>query len=170
MKEPAVARPTPKPYPTTLTCRLRQLGFSLTELMFAVAIVGILASIALPSYRSHFIRSSRAEAKAILLETAQFLERNYTLNSCYHRTDAACATTTANVTLPYAQSPRTGTAKYNITVSYSTTSPCTLGNCFTLSAAPTGTMANDACGTLTLTNAGIRGQASGQTVDYCWQR
>jgi type IV pilus assembly protein PilE len=165
-----VARPTPKRYPTTLTRQLRQSGFTLTELMIAVAIVGILATIALPSYRSYFSRSGRAEAKGILLETAQFLERNYTLNSCYHRTDAACTTSTANVTLPYAQSPKTGTKKYDITVSYSTTSPCTLGNCFTLSAAPTGTMVNDACGTLTLTNAGIRGQASGQTVDDCWQR
>jgi len=140
--------------------------------MITVAIVAILAAVAYPSYVDQVRRANRAEAKGVLLENAQFLERNYTVNSCYHRTDAACASAAnaspGNVTLPHTQAPTTGTAKYDITVAYSADAPCTLGQCFTLSAAPTGSMTGDACGTLTLTQAGVRG--SGGDFATCWQR
>ena len=158
-------------------------GFTLIELMVAVAIVGILAAIAYPSYLDQVRRGNRAEVKGALLEDAQFLERNYTLNNCYHRTDADCATAACTagagcVILPRQQSPATGTAKYTITVAYSNVSPCTLGQCFTLSAAPTGTMAGDPCGTLTLNQAGGRGagdynkngSADDDDIASCWQR
>lgn len=143
----------------------KQAGMTLIELLITVAIVGILAAIAYPSYQDHIASANRAEAKGILLETAQFFERNYTTNNCYHRTDNACASA-ANVTLPFGQSPKTGTAKYNITVAYSTTAPCTLGQCYDLSAAPTGSMTGDACGTLTLAHTGAQGAATAN----CWQR
>ena len=142
-----------------------QAGVTLIELLITVVIVGILAAVAYPSYQSHIATANRAEAKSILLETAQFFERNYTTNGCYHRTDNACASA-ANQTLPFAQSPKTGTAKYNITVAYSTTAPCTLGQCYGLSAAPTGSMTGDACGTLTLAHTGAQGAAAAD----CWQR
>ena len=154
------------------------MGFTLVELMIVVAIVAILATIAYPSYQEQIRRSNRAEAKGLLTEDAHFLERNYTVNNCYHRSDAACASA-ANVTLPRTQSPGTGTAKYTITAAYSADAPCTLGQCFTLSAAPTGNMTGDACGTLTLTQAGVRGMgdydgdgAAGDADDIaaCWQR
>ncbi len=142
-----------------------QAGVTLIELLITVVIVGILAAVAYPSYQSHIATANRAEAKSILLETAQFFERNYTTNGCYHRTDNACASA-ANQTLPFAQSPKTGTAKYNIAVAYSTTAPCTLGQCYGLSAAPTGSMTGDACGTLTLAHTGAQGAAAAD----CWQR
>lgn len=155
-----------------------QLGMTLVELLITVVIVGILAAAAYPSYRNYVAQSNRAEVKGILLENAQFLERNYTGNNCYHRTDASCTTTTANVTLPFTQSPKTGTAKYNITVVYNADSggaACTnatstpaFGQCFILSAAPTGNMTGDQCGTYTLDQAGRQG--SGGTVASCWQR
>lgn len=152
--------------------RPRQAGFTLIEVMITVAIVAILAAVAYPSYVDQVRRANRAEAKGVLLENAQFLERNYTVNSCYHRTDAACASAAnvspGDVTLPHTQAPTTGTAKYDITVAYSADAPCTLGQCFTLSAAPTGSMTGDACGTLTLTQAGVRG--SGGDFATCWQR
>lgn len=155
-----------------------QSGVTLIELLITVVIIGILTAVAMPSYRNHVAQVNRAEVKGILLENAQFLERNYASNNCYHRTDASCTTTTANVTLPYTQSPKTGTAKYNITVVYNADSggaACTnatstpaFGQCFILSAAPTGNMTGDQCGTYTLDQAGRQGPAG--SVESCWQR
>ncbi len=146
-----------------------QSGLTLIELLIAVSIVGILAAIAYPSYQNYISQGSRAEAKGVLLETAQFMERNYTTNGCYHRNDNSCASA-ANLTLPFSQAPKTGTATYNVTATYSTTAPCTLGQCYTLSAAPTGRMTGDECGTLTLTHTGTKGQAGGATQAQCWER
>lgn len=146
-------------------------GFTLVQLMIAVAIVAILTAMAYPTYLDQLRRGNRAEVKGALMEDAQFLERNYTVNNCYHRIDAACTTTAGNVDLPRTQSPpQPGTAKYTITVAYSTTSPCTLGQCFTLSATPTGTMAGDSCGTFTLTQAGAQGATGATGATACWQK
>lgn len=135
----------------------RQLGFTLTELMVTVAIIGILSAIAFPSYTQYVLRANRAEARAILLESVQFFERNYTTANRYDQTSAGAA-----IVLPYLTSPKAGTAKYNITAAYGSAPAQT----FTLSATPTGVMSADACGTYTLDNTGIQG--SGGTMAECW--
>ena len=55
-------------------------GFSLIELMVVVVVVGILAAVALPSYRSYISRAARVEAQAELLELASLQEKIF-LNS-----------------------------------------------------------------------------------------
>ncbi|WP_375541063.1 type IV pilin protein [Nitrosomonas sp.] len=133
------------------------MGFTLIELMIAIAIVGIIAAVALPSYQNYVRQSNRAVAKAILHENAQFMEQFYTENNRYDQDSGGNA-----VALPIIQSPRTGAAQYNITLQ-------PVGNAtFTLQAVPAGTMVGDVCGTLTLTNTGLQG-AGGNVAD-CWNR
>ena len=56
-------------------------GMTLVELMIVVAIVGILAAIAYPSYREYTARATRNEAKAALLKAATNQERFYLQNN-----------------------------------------------------------------------------------------
>lgn len=99
-------------------------GFSLIELMIVVAIAGILGSIAYPSYLNQVAQSRRADAQAVLMEAAQFMERFYTENNRYDQDTGGTA-----IALPaqLQESPRDGVTKsYDITVQASTASTYTL--------------------------------------------
>jgi len=143
------------------------MGFTLIELLIAIVIVSILTAVAFPSYQNFVRQSNRAAAKAILYENAQFMEQFYTENSQYDATAGVDGIANTGddvaVVLPILQSPRTGAAKYNISLQAAANAT------FTLQAVPAGTMAGDACGTYTLTNTGVQA-ASGGTVAACWNR
>ena len=130
----------------------KQKGFTLIELMIAVAIIAILGAVAMPSYQNYVMQANRAAAKTILHENAQFLEQFYTTNNLY-----------TGAVLPFLQSPRTGAvAHYNVSLQ------AVAAATYTLQAVPVGMMAADTCGALTLTNTGVRG--AGGDVATCWNR
>ena len=57
-------------------------GFTLLELVIAVAILAVLSTLAMPAYRSYRLRANRAEARAALLSLAAAQEKYYlTCNS-----------------------------------------------------------------------------------------
>lgn len=58
-------------------------GFTLIEVMITVAIVAILATIALPSYRDYILRGQLADAPTALATVAAEMERYYQNNRTY---------------------------------------------------------------------------------------
>jgi type IV pilus assembly protein PilE len=139
----------------------RQTGVTLIELMVVLAIMGILSAIAYPGYQNYVRKGQRAEAKSLLLQNAQFLERNLTEANRYDKDS-----TNASVVLPHQSSPQAGDAVYSISVVATATS-------YALTAAPVsgGIADGDECGSLTLNQLGQRG-VSGATLDAasCWNR
>ena len=142
----------------------RKNGFTLIELMIVVAIVGILAAIAYPSYQEQIRHSRRSDCAGKLIELASIMERRFTLNGSY--LPAPTLGTAAGDIFP-AQCPVDGgAATYILSFSGAPTA-----STFTVQAAPTGAQASDKCGTLRLTNTGqksIVGANSGLTVADCW--
>ena len=127
----------------------KQSGFTLIELMIVVAIVGILSAIAYPSSTEYIARGHRAEARANLLQAAQWMER------------AATATGTYPVTANFPANLKTVEGdRYDIAA-------VSDGATFTLTATPKGAQSGDKCGNFTLTNTGAKG-VSKSTVADCW--
>lgn len=65
-------------------------GFNLIELMIAVAVLGILASMAYPSYVQYLVRTHRSEAQRTLVQIQQMMERHFVAFGTY--ADAALGT------------------------------------------------------------------------------
>jgi type IV pilus assembly protein PilE len=128
-------------------------GFTLIEMLIALACVALLASFAWPSYQSSVLRSQRAQARAALLQAAHWFERAASANGSYPLT----ADVPASVLQVDGQ-------RYKMTVTSTAQS-------YTLSATPLGTQAADACGTLTLNHLGVRSVlGASQTAAQCWGR
>ena len=149
---------------------MTQRGFTLVELMVVLAIVMTIAAIAMPSYTENIQQSKRAEAKAQLLEAAQYMQRFYSQNDSYAQTRTSVA-----VAIPdaLARVPRTAAAgSQNYTISLG--APAATVATFVIQAVPRsgGSMASDKCGSFTLNQAGQRGvigNAAGSTADSCWK-
>lgn len=149
------------------------MGFTLIELMIVMAIIAILAAIAMPSYSAYIARGDRADARAALQQSAQFLTRFYAANDRYDLTRGG-----ADVTLPdsirYAPSGSTSAnALYQIKY-VSAKVDGVASNSFTIvmERVTTGRRANDPCGDFTLTHLGAKGitnNESGRTWQDCWK-
>lgn len=139
-----------------------QQGFTLIELMITVAIVGILAGIAYPSYQDSVMKSRRADVKGVVLGLANAMERRFTETNSYLGA-AGTLVTPADTGAPriYSIPPETASF-YTVTISAATASS------YTLSAVPTGVQTNDICGTLTLTHIGVKNNSAGLSQSACW--
>ena len=153
-----------------MTSRHLGRGFTLIELMIAVAIVAILAAIAYPSYVEQVARGRRADGQSALLETAQWIERQYTFSNAYNLKSDGTAMNTAALPALKPKTAQIYTLSFGDKAGGSTTP--TAGG-FTLRVVPAGAMSGDKCGTLTLTNTGLKdisGTAGGASVATCWDR
>lgn len=137
-------------------------GFTLIEVMIVVAVIGILAAIAMPSYTQYIARANRGAAKSVLLEAAQFMERHRSSNFTY-----------VGAVLPtrLTQAPSEGASRYVVSIVDSggdAQTTATEAARFTITATPNG-WTDTTCGTLSLTNLGVKGQTNGDAAT-CWNR
>ncbi|MBV4523543.1 prepilin-type N-terminal cleavage/methylation domain-containing protein [Pseudomonas sp. SWRI74] len=127
-------------------------GFTLIEIMIVIAIIGIVMTIAAPSFTEYLKKGRRAEVAGLLSEQAQILERFYSQKNVY-----------------------TGVAGLSPGNDYYTITSTLTDQTFLLTAVrKTGTsMATDKCGDFTITNTGVRSMVNataGLTTKDCWGR
>ena len=148
----------------------RQIGFTLIELLIVVAIVGILAAVAYPSYVEYINRGKRAEGQAALMKALQLQERFYTVNGTY-ATNAQLPPLfglAPGATVRSGQVPSDPNSWYEITVD--NPAGCTpITVCVNVTATPRAGFNDPRCGTLTMNSVGQRSQSGNQSVAVCFK-
>ena len=123
---------------------------TLIELTIVLAIVGILLTLAVPSYRSYNLRVHRSEAIRMLLQASMCQER---LNASRGRYDTSLC------------KPASDQNRYQL--SYQ--SADSKGRTYVAMATPTGTQLADPCGSLLLNQSGAKSvSASKVSATICW--
>ena len=135
--------------------RLHARGFTLIELMIAVAVVGLLSAIAYPSYQHYIAKGRRTDAKQSLMELPQRMERFYTERGTY-----IGATLGATGLYPNVSSG----GYYDLSIITQTLDG------FSVQATPRSAQAGDACASFLYNQLGEQGVSAGATLSAakCW--
>ena len=146
-------------------------GFTLIELMIAVAIIGILAAIAYPSYTSYVLRGKRSLAKAVLTEVASRQENFFVDRKTYadELAKLGYGTYETEFCVVADNVPRDCSgATYRITLGNLVTAGTTVLG-YTITATGIGSQARDKdCTSLTVNNKGEK-TAAGANSANCWK-
>lgn len=133
-----------------------QQGFTLIEVMIVVAIIGILAAIAYPSYDEYVKRGNRTEGQAFLSDVAARQERYFSQNNKY----ITAVGDIAKLGLSNANSP---TSKYTLAIA-------TVANDGGYTLTANQQFGDTKCGNLSLNALGEKDRSgSGKSVNDCWR-
>jgi len=142
----------------------KRCGFSLTELLIALVIIGILSSIALPSYQANVRKTYRQSAKAVLLQVVlrqdQFMANNKTYattlsglgydNNSYYVDENGDYSTAAD-------------AVYLVEIDNAAATS------FDVNATPQNTQVKDTlCSILTISSTGVKTVSGSLEASECW--
>jgi type IV pilus assembly protein PilE len=131
-------------------------GVTLIELIIVIVVVGVLAAIAIPSYRQYVLRTHRTEAKTALLNLAAAQEKFYLQNNTYATDDLLETAPPAGLGL----SATTENGWYTIVIADGANA-----DEFSATATAAGGQASDTrCATFTIDQAGARTA----TNTDCW--
>jgi type IV pilus assembly protein PilE len=161
----------------TTPTQLHKRGFTIFEFLITAALIAILSTLAIPSFRDQMVRSRRSEAKTMLLQAAMWMERNQTATYRYDRDESGVIVDDAKlIDLGLNQTPTSGTTMYTISFIGGTAARAN----YVLQAQPTSSQASadKECGQIILAidHTGQRGRLEGTriTVDtlseQCWRR
>ena len=148
--------------------RYRENGFTLTELMIVVVVVGILATIALPAYQDSVRKAKRSDAQGALMGFANAMERHFTTNGTYLGAGTTNGGDEGAPTVFQTTSPLdSDRAAYNLTIK-----PGVTASAYTLVAEAIGGQEGD--GDMELTSTGVRRWDQGDdgfngTTDQNWE-
>lgn len=143
----------------------KQNGVTLLELMIVVTIVAIITAFAYPSYTQYVVNTKRTVATAALLQVADRQQQFFMDNKAFTNDLTALGFDANPLVLADDGNPTVagdGDAVYSISLSN------VAATTFTITAAPLhGQASRDTdCASLTLTQAGARGNSAGG--DDCW--
>jgi type IV pilus assembly protein PilE len=145
-----------------------QHGVTLLELMAVVVIIGILASIAVPTYRGYVMRAQRSEGTTMLLRAAAAQEKYYLQNNGY--TDVVAGTGATSLKL-FSTGNTTERGLYTLGIAAGSTG--TLASSYTITVTAAGGQLKDTtCQTFTITETGQRGaknSSNADTTNACWR-
>lgn len=151
------------------TVRQSQKGFTLIELMIVVAIIGIIATIAYPSYQGFIVNTNRSASQADLMSLAAAMERHKAASFTYTAA-ADSAADTGKPAIFHQHSPSAelyANRKYDLYISQAS------GSAYVIEARPvTGTPQADD-GTIFLYSDGrrawdVNNNGSISSTEYCW--
>lgn len=137
----------------------KQQGFTLIELMIVIGILGVLAAIAVASYRPYILKSNRKAAIADIMTLQQHLERQYTLNNGAYRLDSSDTATATEINKTGSCSTSGLYSSGNNPVAYSFKVVSTnTRQAYTITAVPCvgSIQPEDKCGELKIDNTGLR--------------